>query len=142
MTQPGKWWAGWVLAAFLPVLAACSGSSGGSNSADTEASPASSATLAPPRVQPAGGVAPLLIDDATDLDASLAAAVAQHLGVNVSAVKVVSIEHMVWPNGCLGLETADRVCSQALVEGWLAVVRGPDGKEHRYRGTDTYFLPE
>lgn len=142
MTRPGKWWAGWVLAAFLPVLAACSGSSGGSNSADQGASPASTATLAPPRVQPAGGASPLLIDDAIDLEASLAAAVADQLGFDVTAVTVVSIESMVWPNGCLGLETADRVCSQALVEGWLAVVRGPDGKEHRYRGTDSYFLPE
>ena len=135
-------WAGWVLAAFLPVLAACSGSSGGSSSADTAASPGSTVSPAPPPVQPSGGAAPLLIQDQSAAGTELASHLAERLSVDPSQITVVSIEPAIWPNGCLGLESSSQVCSQALVEGWLAILIGPDGREYRYRGTDAYFLPE
>lgn len=142
MAQTRLGWACWVLAAFLPVLVACSGTSGGSSSADIAASPARTIAPAPPREQPPGGAAPLLIQDLSAAASELAAHLAARLGVDPSTVTVLSVEPATWPNGCLGLETANQVCSQALVEGWLAILRVPGGQEYRYRGTDSYFLPE
>lgn len=142
MAQPRLGWACWVLAAFLPVLAACSGSSGGSSSADTAASPDPTVSPAPPQVQPSGGAAPLLIEDQSAAGAELAGHLAARLKVDRAAITVVSIERVTWPDSCLGMGGANQVCSAALVEGWLAILWGPDGTEYRYRGTDTYFLPE
>ncbi len=142
MAQPGLGWACWVLAAFLPVLVACSGTSGGSSSADIAASPGATVSPAPPRAQPSGGAAPLLIQDQSTAPAELTAHLASRLDVDPTTITFVSIEPATWPNGCLGLETASQVCSQALVEGWLAILVGPDGREYRYRGADTYFLAE
>jgi hypothetical protein len=142
MARPGNGWACWVLAAFLPVLAACSGATGGSNSADQEASPAATATNAPPRVEPAGGASPLLIDPGTEVEQQLVEMLAERLAVDAADVSLVSLERVSWPDGCLGLHSPGRVCSQALVEGWLAILTGPDGREYRYRGTDHYFVAE
>jgi hypothetical protein len=131
-----------VLAAFLPVLAACSGTTGGPSSADTAASPATSVSPAPPQAAPAGGAVPLQVAEPTAAAPELAAHLAARLSVDPSAITVVSIEPATWPNGCLGLESAGQVCSQAQVEGWLAILQGPDGREYRYRGATTCFLPE
>lgn len=140
LTRPG--WACWVLAAFLPVLVACSGTSGGSSSADIAASPARTVSPATPPAELTGEAAPLLIEDLSAAGDELAAHLATRLAVDPIAITVQSIEPATWPNGCLGLETPNQVCSQALVEGWLAILLGPDGREYRYRGTDSYFLPE
>ncbi|HMO55709.1 MAG TPA: hypothetical protein PJ994_14475 [Tepidiformaceae bacterium] len=142
MARPGNGWACWVLAAVLPVLAACSGATGGSNSADQQASPAVTATLAPPRIEPAGGASPLLLAPGAEVEHQLIDAAAERLGVDESVITVVSLERVIWPDSCLGLLSPGRVCSQAQVGGWLAILAGPDGREHRYRGTDRYFVPE
>ena len=142
MAPPGSGWVCWVLAAFLPVLAACNGTTGGSSSADTAASPAASVSPAPPQAAPAGGAAPLQVADPTAAAPELSAHLAGRLSVDPGAITVISIEPVTWPNGCLGLESAGQVCSQARVDGWLAILLGPDGREYRYRGAATYFLPE
>lgn len=72
----------------------------------------------------------------------LKADLAAKLGVAAPAITVVSLEPFVWPDGCLGLGGPGVVCTQALVPGWLAVLRGPDGKEYRYRGAGDRFARE
>lgn len=140
MARAASGWACWVLAAFLPIFVACDGAADRSSSA-TGAPPAT-ATAPPPSSGPAGGAQPLLIDENSDTEAALRDALAERLGVPAADVTFVRLEQVTWPDSCLGLAPAGRVCAQAQVEGWLAVLIGPDGREYRYRGTDRYFVPE
>lgn len=48
--------------------------------------------------------------------------VMQKSGLSASQLRVVEVERETWSNGCLGLESSDTVCSQALVPGWRVVV--------------------
>jgi hypothetical protein len=45
-------------------------------------------------------------------------ALASFLGVSLDAVKLEKIEDAQWPNGCLGLQAADELCTEALVPGY------------------------
>lgn len=72
----------------------------------------------------------------------LKADLAARLRVPVGGITVVSLEPFTWPDGCLGLGGPGVVCTQALAPGWLAVLRGPDGREYRYRGSGERFAIE
>lgn len=113
----------------------------GANSAVTTPSPFPSvaeATAVPTLAEaqpPAATPGPAVVD-------RLKADVANRLGVAPSAVTVVRLEAFTWPDGCLGLGGPGVVCTQALVPGWLAVLRGPGGEEVRYRGAGDRFARE
>ncbi len=62
---------------------------------------------------------------------------ALRLNVAVAEIEVVSYRLVAWPDGCVGVYRQEAVCAQALVEGFLALLRGPDGKEYRYHGGPT-----
>ncbi|MDY6783787.1 MAG: hypothetical protein SW833_14805, partial [Cyanobacteriota bacterium] len=53
---------------------------------------------------------------------------AQLLGTPGNELEILDARPQTWPNGCLGLELPDRVCTQALVEGWLVTVGANDQK--------------
>lgn len=59
---------------------------------------------------------------------------ARRLGVNVGLIDIVSYRLVTWPDGCVGVHRPDAICAQALVDGFLALLSGPDGKEYRYHG--------
>lgn len=113
------------------------------NDAQSHASPSATGPPAPVTAQPtlasaqpsAATPVPAVVD-------RLKGEVAQAARVTPAAVTVVSLEPMVWPDGCLGLGGPGVVCTQALVPGWLAVLRTPDGAEYRYRGVGDRFAPE
>lgn len=77
-----------------------------------------------------------------DVVARLKADLANKLGVAPVGIDVVRLEAFTWPDGCLGLGGPGVVCTQALVPGWLAVLRGPGGDEYRYRGAGDRFARE
>lgn len=128
-------------AALVAVSAACgTGERGDSTPVTSGASPAGAEaptvlpTLAPAQ-PPAATPVPAVVD-------RLKADLAGRLGVAAAGITVVSLEPFTWPDGCLGLGGPGVVCTQALVPGWLAVLRAPDGKEYRYRGTGDRFAIE
>lgn len=61
---------------------------------------------------------------------------ARRLQVPVEQIGVVSYRLVTWPDGCLGVYRPDALCTQALVDGSLAILAGPDGKEYRYHSDD------
>lgn len=61
---------------------------------------------------------------------------AQRLQVAVEEIGMVSYGLVTWPDGCLGVYQPSAICSQALVDGSLAILSGPDGKEYRYHAND------
>ena len=53
-------------------------------------------------------------------------AIAQSADVSTEAIQITSAEPQTWPNGCLGLASADEFCTQMLVEGWR--IEATDGE--------------
>ena len=75
-------------------------------------------------------------------DGAIAGAVAASLGLAPDDIEFALLEAVTWPDGCLGLAETGHVCSQALVDGWRAVVRLPDGTERRFRGGNGRVVAE
>lgn len=126
----------------LAVTAAACGDGGSVANAPTgtpvAATVAPSATPVPTLAEVgAGGATP-----APGVAMAVVADLARRLSVVPGAVSVVSIEARTWPNSCLGLNAPGQACAANLVPGWLAVLRGPDGREYRYRGAGERFQIE
>ncbi|MBE0608801.1 MAG: hypothetical protein IH609_05440 [Dehalococcoidia bacterium] len=92
-------------------------------------------TATPPLAALSGGATPLD-------DEAIAGDVAASMGLTPDDIEIVLVEAVTWPDGCLGLAETGQVCSQALVDGWLAVVRMPDGTERRFRGGNGRVVAE
>lgn len=92
-----------------------------------------------PTLQPAQ---PPIATPAPNVVDLVRADLAARLNVPASALSLVRLEGVVWPDGCLGLGGPGVVCTQALVPGWLAVFRAPNGLEYRYRGAGERFALE
>lgn len=65
---------------------------------------------------------------------TVVAHLAAELGVAPATISIIMVEPRTWPDGCLGITRPGQGCTQALVPGWLAVLRAPGGLEYRYRG--------
>lgn len=129
-------WAVWMCAAILPASVACNGLGGaGTATSEPVAPPGEAVTATPPLAALSGGAAPLD-------NAAIAGDVAASLGLAPDDIELVLVEAATWPDGCLGLAETGQVCSQALVEGWRAVVRLPDGTERRFRGGNGRVIAE
>jgi hypothetical protein len=115
-------------AAILPASVACNGMS--------DAGDPSSAPAAPPGEQ-AAVTLPLAASPGGAPQWDEAAILAEIGGVARIApgdLELLSLVAVTWPDGCLGLAEPGQVCSQALVAGWLATVRMPDGTVREFRG--------
>jgi hypothetical protein len=79
----------------------------------TATEPAATPLSETPSIQPTG--------DISGVELSAIDALATWLGpvADPSAITVVSVEAMTWPDGCLGLALSNEVCTDALVEGYL-----------------------
>jgi hypothetical protein len=131
----------WIAApvAGAAILVACDP---GSDVPAATATPTAAETTTPVSRAPEVATAvPVPLTPPAGVEAAFVAHLAGRLQVAPSSITVVSFEAALWPNGCLGLG-GDRVCSQALVPGWLAILRAPDGTEYRYRGAGTRFEAE
>ncbi|MBW4551716.1 MAG: hypothetical protein KME35_11490 [Aphanocapsa sp. GSE-SYN-MK-11-07L] len=68
---------------------------------------------------------------------------AQKTNLAIAKLKIISASRQTWPNGCLGLPTAQESCSQALVQGWQ--VKASDGAQvwtYRTNGSGTQLRLE
>lgn len=84
--------------------------------------------IRPPAENPQQDYAPQ-----AELPARLAAqaTLAQQLQVDATAITVVKVEAMEWPDACLGAATAEEMCGQVITPGYL-VTLAVDGTEYRY----------
>lgn len=58
----------------------------------------------------------------------------QTADISQNQLQIQETKAEIWPNGCLGLEKPDELCTQALVEGWRIVVS--DGNQNWVYRTD------
>lgn len=57
---------------------------------------------------------------------------ASSLGISEDEIELAGLEETEWPNSCLGLESADEMCAQAIVPGYRVVLRA-QGVSYSYR---------
>ena len=123
---------------FLIAITACGGYSDGRDDGHSSETRTESPTAAPTLAEVGrGGATP-----APTVAMAMVADLAARLSTPPGSITVVSLTPMTWPNSCLGLGTGGQVCAAVLTPGWLAILRGPDGTEYRYRGAGERFLPE
>ena len=123
---------------FVIAITACGGYSDGRDDGHSSETRTESPTAAPTLAEVGrGGATP-----APTVTMAMVADVAARLSTPPGSITVVSLTPMTWPNSCLGLGTGGQVCAAVLTPGWLAILRGPDGTEYRYRGAGERFLPE
>lgn len=64
---------------------------------------------------------------------------ASRLGVGLGGVSISAYREVTWRNGCLGVQRPGEVCTEALVEGFLALLQA-EGEEYRYHGRGDAFI--
>lgn len=50
------------------------------------------------------------------------AALAKQLNIDAQSVKVISVEEVEWPDGCLGIAKPDQMCTQVIVPGYRVML--------------------
>lgn len=78
-----------------------------------------------------GSVTIDLNDNVSAVQQAMRNDVADQLGADVEVVSVLAYNNVVWPDGCLGVYFKDALCTQALVEGFVAVL-GVGGSDAGY----------
>jgi len=74
-------------------------------------------------------------DISQNLHPAVAAAqafLAERLGINLDAIKLVSFEYRDWPNGCLGISEPDVMCIEVITPGYR-VIFDVEGKTYILR---------
>ncbi len=56
---------------------------------------------------------------------------AQRLNVDPDTITLVSVEHVDWPNGCLGIQQPGVMCAMVITPGYKVVLEA-DGKQYEY----------
>ena len=133
-----------VALALVAVVAAGCGSGGDDATGPTPATSTATQAVEPTRIPPPTpfplGAAPAT--PPAGMDAAMRAELAATTGRPPSDFTLVLFEARTWPDGCLGLGEPGRACSQALVPGWYAIFRTPDGTEYRFRAGPVAFTRE
>jgi len=65
---------------------------------------------------------------------------AKRLGVPVETISVVTFHRVTWSDGCIGVNPPGRVCTQALVDGYFALLADSAGKQYEYHGSGSGFI--
>lgn len=60
------------------------------------------------------------------------AALAKQLTIDTQHIRVLSVEEVEWPDGCLGIPQPDRMCTQAIVPGYRVLLE-VNGKQYEAR---------
>ncbi len=98
-----------------------------------------------PGTQPAGGAAEGVapgglptVDPAMQKKAidAVISKLAEQLKVDTSAISVASVEHVLWKNSCLGLETGNEMCSDAITPGFKVVLTA-NGENYTFHTDET-----
>jgi hypothetical protein len=100
-----------------------------------EAAPATGATVTPPAVG----------EGSSAVNEIARQTLAQELGVRVEDARVVSSGQVDWPNGCLGIQKPDMMCTDAIVPGYQIILE-VNGRQYEVRtdltGRQAVVAPE
>ncbi|MBM2847981.1 MAG: hypothetical protein HW418_923, partial [Anaerolineales bacterium] len=114
------------------LLAAACGSPGVSDLPTTEPTstqPAPTTTPVPPTTLPPTSTH--IPVDTPPAQRAAVQALAAALGLSVDQIKLVSIEAVDWPDGCLGVRRVGVLCTQVITPGFRIVLEA-NGKQYEY----------
>jgi hypothetical protein len=90
------------------------------------------ATLAPTQLEPTPIPSPTHLPvDVPPAQRAAVQALADALGIDAGQVKLVSIEAVDWPNGCLGVQRIGVMCTQQIVPGFRIILE-TNGQQYEY----------
>ncbi len=93
-----------------------------------------------PGVQPGGGLSTRPEADIwnTAPAAALSARgdLVNRLHIDPDTIKLVSVERVRWPDGCLGVQTPGMMCTMVITPGYRVVLEA-DGKQYEYHTDET-----
>lgn len=112
----------------IGLLAAACGSPGVSDLPTTEPTPTQPAPTTTPVPPPTSTHIPVDIPPA---QRAAVQALAAALGLSVDQIKLVSIEAVDWPDGCLGVRRVGVLCTQVITPGFRIVLEA-NGKPYEY----------
>jgi hypothetical protein len=61
---------------------------------------------------------------------------AQRLKIDPDTIKLVSVEAVDWPDGCLGVQTPGVMCTMVITPGYLVILEA-DGKQYEYHTNES-----
>jgi hypothetical protein len=97
-------------------------------------------TLPPSPIKPGGGLVTRPEADAwsTAPQAALNARadLAQRLQVDIDTIGLVSVEHVDWPDGCMGIHTPGVMCTMVITPGYKVVLEA-NGQQYEYHTTES-----
>ena len=64
------------------------------------------------------------------------AALAAELKIDPDTIQLVSVEHVDWPNGCLGIETPGMMCTMVITPGYRVVLEA-NGQQYEYHTNES-----
>jgi hypothetical protein len=111
-----------VIAIAVSACAALPPLTGGTPAPIGEGAPAAGATVTP--AAPGAG--------STAVNEIARQTLAQQLGVRVEDIRVVSAGQVDWPNGCLGIQRPDVMCTDAIVPGYQIILE-VNGQQYEVR---------
>jgi hypothetical protein len=64
----------------------------------------------------------------------------KRLGVSPETISVVTFHRVTWSDGCIGVYAPGQICTQALVQGYFALLADSAGLQYEYHGADSGFI--
>jgi hypothetical protein len=61
---------------------------------------------------------------------------AQRMQIDPDTIKLVSVEQVDWPDGCLGIQTPGVMCIMVITPGYRVILEA-DGKQYEYHTNET-----
>lgn len=61
---------------------------------------------------------------------------AQHLQVDPDTIALISVEHVDWPDACMGIEAPGIMCAMVITPGYRIILEA-DGKQYEYHTNET-----
>jgi hypothetical protein len=112
----------------VAVLAACSTPGG---PVEVTLTPAPPPTATPPPATETPVIETPAADEAQPAVRAAIEALAASLAITLEQIRVVSVEAVEWPDGCLGVHRPDVMCTMAIVPGYRIVLEA-NGAEYVY----------
>jgi hypothetical protein len=128
----------YTLIIIVMLLAACASPGGMQLPTDTpsvtiqtpSATPGSTPTAPKPEPSPTAQPTHIPVDVPPAQHAAIQA-LADSLGINIDQIKVVSVEAVDWPNGCMGVQRIGVMCTQQIVPGFRIILEA-NGQQYEY----------
>ncbi len=61
---------------------------------------------------------------------------AQRLSIDPDTIQLISVEHVYWPDGCMGIQTPGVACAMVITPGYKVVLEA-GGQQYEYHTNES-----